>query len=393
MARLARYADPLRRDILSAMAQSDDFYEILGLSRDATQDQIRRAFRKLAMEHHPDRVTDPARKEASEATFKRIAAAYEVLSDPEKKAKYDQYGSAGAFAQGAGFEGFDFGGFGDIFDAFFGGRRAAGPTRGGDLRLQIELDFEEAVFGCEEEIRASRLEHCTVCSGSGGEPGTQRVPCEVCGGSGEVRRTQSNVFGRFVNVAPCEPCGGEGSVIEHPCQACGGVGREQRNRRLKVKIPAGVTDGAQMRLSGEGDAGLRGGPAGNLYVDIAVRPHERFLRDGNDLLLPLRLNVAQAALGATVEIPGINGVDQPLSVPAATQHGHEFRLRGEGVPHLNGRGRGDLRVQVLVDIPTKLTSEQRALFEQLAELLDEPVNRRDDDDDGVFSRIRGAFTN
>ena len=393
MARLARYADPLRRDILSAMAQSDDFYEILGLSRDATQDQIRRAFRKLAMEHHPDRVTDPAQKEASEATFKRIAAAYEVLSDPEKKAKYDQYGSAGAFAQGAGFEGFDFGGFGDIFDAFFGGRRAAGPTRGSDLRLQIELDFEEAVFGCEEEIRASRLEHCTVCGGSGGEPGTQRVPCDVCGGSGEVRRTQSNVFGRFVNVAPCEPCEGEGSVIEHPCQACGGIGREQRNRRLKVKIPAGVTDGAQMRLSGEGDAGLRGGPAGNLYVDIAVRPHERFLRDGNDLLLPLRLNVAQAALGATVEIPGINGVDQPLSVPAATQHGHEFRLRGEGVPHLNGRGRGDLRVQVLVDIPTKLTSEQRALFEQLAELLDEPVNRRDDDDDGVFSRIRGAFSN
>ena len=237
------------------MAQSDDFYEILGLSREASQDDIRRSFRKLAMEHHPDRVTDPVEKEASEAKFKRIAAAYEVLSDPEKRAKYDQYGSAGAFAQGTGFEGFDFGGFGDIFDAFFGGRRAAGPIRGGDLRLQIELDFEDAVFGCEEEIRASRLEHCTICGGSGGEPGTQRVACEYCGGSGEVRRTQSNVFGRFVNVAPCEPCEGEGTVIEHPCTSCGGVGREQRNRRLKVKIPAGVTDGAQMRLSGEGDAG------------------------------------------------------------------------------------------------------------------------------------------
>ena len=374
------------------MAQSDDFYEILGLSREASQDDIRRAFRKLAMEHHPDRVTDPAKKEASEATFKRIAAAYEVLSDPEKKAKYDQYGSVGAFAQGTGFEGFDFGGFGDIFDAFFGGRRAAGPIRGGDLRIRIELDFEEAVFGCEEEIRASRLEHCTVCGGSGGEPGTQRVPCTVCGGTGEVRRTQSNVFGRFVNVAPCEPCEGEGAVIEHPCKSCGGIGREQRNRRLKVKIPAGVSDGAQMRLSGEGDAGLRGGPAGNLYVDISVAAHETFIRDGNDLILPLPLNVAQAALGAEVEIPGIDGHNQPLNVSPGTQHGHEFRLRGQGVPHLRGRGRGDLRVHVVVDIPTRLTSEQRELFERLAEELDTPANRGSDDD-GVFSRIRGAFSN
>ncbi|MDE2986499.1 MAG: molecular chaperone DnaJ [Chloroflexota bacterium] len=374
------------------MAQSDDFYEILGLSREASQDEIRRSFRKLAMEHHPDRVTDPAQKEASEAKFKRIAAAYEVLSDAEKKAKYDQYGSVGAFAQGTGFEGFDFGGFGDIFDAFFGGRRAAGPIRGGDLRIQIELDFEEAVFGCEEEIRASRLEHCTVCGGSGGEPGTQRVVCQPCGGSGELRRTQSNVFGRFVNVAPCEPCDGEGTVIEHPCKACGGIGREQRNRRLKVKIPAGVTDGAQMRLSGEGDAGLRGGPAGNLYVDINVRAHETFIRDGNDLILPLHVNVAQAVLGSEVQIPGIDGHAQPLNVPAGTQHGHEFRLRGQGVPHLRGRGRGDLRVHVVVEIPTKLSSQQRELFEQLAEELDVPTSSSGEED-GVFSRIRGAFSN
>ncbi|MXV79110.1 MAG: molecular chaperone DnaJ [Chloroflexi bacterium] len=374
------------------MAQSDDFYEILGLSREASQDEIRRSFRKLAMEHHPDRVTDPAQKEASEAKFKRIAAAYEVLSDAEKKAKYDQYGSVGAFAQGTGFEGFDFGGFGDIFDAFFGGRRAAGPIRGGDLRIQIELDFEEAVFGCEEEIRASRLEHCTVCGGSGGEPGTQRVVCQPCGGSGELRRTQSNVFGRFVNVAPCEPCDGEGTVIEHPCKACGGIGREQRNRRLKVKIPAGVTDGAQMRLSGEGDAGLRGGPAGNLYVDINVRAHETFIRDGNDLILPLHVNVAQAVLGSEVQIPGIDGHAQPLNVPAGTQHGHEFRLRGQGVPHLRGRGRGDLRVHVVVEIPTKLSSQQRELFEQLAEELNVPTSSGGEED-GVFSRIRGAFSN
>ncbi len=374
------------------MAQSDDFYEILGVARDASQDDIRRSFRKLAMEHHPDRVTDPALKEQSEATFKRVAAAYEVLSDPEKRSKYDQYGSASAFAQGTGFEGFDFGGFGDIFDAFFGGRRAAGPVRGGDLRLQIELNFEDAVFGSEEEIRASRLEHCSICGGSGGEPGTQRAACGGCGGSGEIRRTQSNVFGRFVNVAPCEACEGEGSVIEHPCTACGGIGREQRNRKLKVKIPAGVTDGAQMRLTGEGDAGLRGGPAGNLYVDIAVQEHDLFIRDGNDLVLPLHLNVAQVALGAVVEIPGIDGHSQPLDIPAGTQHGHDFRLRGEGVPHLRGRGRGDLRVHVLVDTPLKLSARQRELFEELSELLDTP-SKRGGDDDGVFSRIRGAFSN
>ena len=376
-----------------ANTTSDDFYEILGVERAASQDEIRRSFRKLAMEHHPDRVTDEAGKASAETQFKRIAAAYEVLSDPEKRAKYDRYGSTADFAQGGGFEGFDFGGFGDIFDAFFGGRRAAGPVRGGDLRIQIELDFTEAVFGAEQEIRASRLEHCTVCGGGGAEPGTQRAPCAVCDGTGEVRRVQRNVFGRFVNVAPCEACEGEGSVIEHPCNSCGGVGREQRNRRLKVNIPAGVTDGAQMRLSGEGDAGLRGGPAGNLYVDLRVRPHEMFERDGDDLVLPLRLNVAQAALGTAVEIPSLDGAHgQSLDVPPATQHGHEFRLRGQGVPHLRGRGRGDLRVQVAVQIPDKLSGEQRELFEQLAEVLDDPT-AANGKGGGMFSRIRGAFSN
>ena len=375
-----------------ADVRSDDFYEILGLERSASQDDIRRAFRKLAMAHHPDRVADEAGKAESEATFKRIAAAYEVLSDPEKRAKYDRYGGAADFAQSAGFEGFDFGGFGDIFDAFFGGRRAAGPVRGGDLRIQIDLEFDEAVFGSEQEIRASRLEHCTVCGGGGAEPGAQRITCAVCDGTGEVRRMQSNVFGRFVNVAPCDACEGEGSVIETPCQSCGGVGREQRNRRLKVKIPAGVSDGAQMRLAGEGDAGLRGGPAGNLYVDLRVKPHDLFLRDGDDLLLPLPLNVAQAALGAQITIPALDGPQQQLDIPPATQHGHEIRLRGQGVPHLRGRGRGDLRVRVDVRIPDKLSSDARALFEQLSDLLDDPA-AANGKGDGMFSRIRGAFTN
>ena len=367
-------------------APSNDFYEILGVERSASQEDIRRAFRRLAMEHHPDRNPDPD----AEATFKRIAAAYEVLSDAEKRAKYDRYGNTAEFAANAGFEGFDFGGFGDIFDAFFGGRRAAGPVRGGDLRLELELEFTDAVFGAEREVRASRLEHCSICGGSGAEPGTQRVPCAACDGAGEVRRVQRNVFGRFVNVAPCEACEGEGTTIQHPCNGCGGIGREQRNRRLKVKIPAGVDHGAQMRLSGEGDAGMRGGPAGNLYVDLRVKQHDIFQRDGDDLVLPLNLNVAQAALGGDIEIPLIDGAEESVEVPPGTQHGHIFRLRGKGVPHLRGRGRGDLRVQVGLRVPAKLTEEQRALFEQLGELLDndQPGQNRD----GVFSRIKGAFS-
>ena len=313
-----------------------------------------------------------------------------MLSDAEKRAKYDRYGNTAEFAANAGFEGFDFGGFGDIFDAFFGGRRAAGPVRGGDLRLELELDFTDAVFGAEREVRASRLEHCSICGGSGAEPGTQRVPCAACDGAGEVRRVQRNVFGRFVNVAPCEACEGEGTTIQHPCNGCGGIGREQRNRRLKVKIPAGVDHGAQMRLSGEGDAGLRGGPPGNLYVDLRVKPHDLFQRDGDDLVLPLNLNVAQAALGGDIEVPLIDGEGERIEVPPGTQHGHIFRLRGKGVPHLRGRGRGDLRVQIGVRVPAKLNDQQRALFEQLGEVLDDADDERNRD--GVFSRIKGAFS-
>ena len=361
----------------------DDLYGILGVDRAASQDDIRRAFRRLAMEHHPDRNPAPD----AEERFKKIAAAYEVLSDPEKRGKYDRYGAAADFGAGQGFEGFDFGGFGDIFDAFFGGRRAQGPVRGGDLRLDLSLDFTDAVFGAEKEIKVSRLEHCAVCAGGGSEPGAQRAQCPACEGSGEVRRVQRNVFGRFVNVAPCEPCEGEGTVIEHPCKSCGGVGREQRNRRLKVKVPAGVDDGAQMRLSGEGDAGTRGGPAGNLYVDLRVAPHERFLREDDDLVLPLSVNVAQAALGAQIGIPSIDGAEEPLDVPPGTQHGDEIRFRGRGVAHLRGHGRGDLRVRVNVDVPDRLTEEQRALFEQLAEAFDTPSG-----ENGVFSKVRGAFS-
>lgn len=366
-------------------ASQRDLYDVLGVERHASAEDLKRAYRRLAMEYHPDRNSGA---DAAER-FKEVNRAYEVLSDAEKRAAYDRFGHAGVEGTGgpSGFDGFAFEGFGDIFDAFFGGRRAAGPVRGGDLRLDLRLDFTDAVFGAEKEIKVSRLEHCAVCAGSGSEPGAQRAQCRVCEGSGEVRRVQRNVFGRFVNVAPCEACEGEGTVIEHPCQACGGIGREQRNRKLKIKVPAGVDDGAQMRLSGEGDAGTRGGPAGNLYVDLRVREHERFLRDGDDLVLPLSVNVAQAALGAQLEIPVIDGSDEELAVPAGTQHGDEIRFRGRGVAHLRGHGRGDLRIRVNVDVPKQLTEEQREIFERLAEAFATPAG-----ENGVFSKVRGAFS-
>lgn len=366
-----------------ATAPKRDLYEILGVPRDCSREQLKSAFRKLAMEYHPDRNPDPSATER----FKEIGGAYEVLSDPEKRGKYDRFGSAEFSAD---FEGFDFGGFGDIFDAFFGGRRSAGPARGVDLRVQLDLDFSEAVFGAEKELPISRQEGCAACRGDGAEPGTERIVCPQCAGSGEIRRAQRSVFGQFVNVATCDRCEGLGSVAAQPCQACGGVGREQRNRRLKVKVPAGIDDGSQLRLAGEGEAGSRGGPAGNLYVDLHVRPHALFIREGDDLVLDLPLNLAQAAIGAEIEVPTLEGDQVPLHVHPGTQHGQTFRLRGHGVPHLRGRARGDLVVRAELHVPTKLTEEQRALFAQLDETLGSPT--KDGHESGFFSRLRDAFS-
>lgn len=369
-----------------ATTSKRDFYEVLGVDRTASAEEIKGAFRKLAMQFHPDR------NDANDAAerFKEIGEAYEILSDPEKRARYDRYGPTADFGPSRGFEGFDFGGFGDIFDAFFGGRRGSrGAVRGEDLRVRQELNFEEAVFGSEKEIRVSRLEDCTVCGGGGVEAGTQPEQCPQCGGSGEVRRVQRSVFGQFVNVSPCDRCEGDGTIITHPCGNCGGLGRERRNRRLQVKVPAGVDDGSQMRLSAEGDAGVRGGPPGNLYVELRVKTHEIFERDGDDLRVALPITVAQAALGTTVEIPTLDEDDEELEVPAGTQAGSVFRIRKRGVPHLRGRSRGDLVVGVDVHVPAKLSAEQRALFEQLDDVLEQPVvgNGR-----GFFSRIKDAFS-
>ena len=364
-----------------------DFYEVLGVERAATPEQIKGAFRRLAMEYHPDRNPDPAASER----FKEIGAAYEILSNREKRAQYDRFGMTPDLGGASGFEGFEFGGFGDIFDAFFGGRRARrAPTRGNELRVRLELEFDEAIFGGEKEIRASRMERCGVCNGSGAEPGTQRATCEQCNGAGELRRAQRSVFGQFINVTICDRCEGEGTVLTHPCAHCGGVGREQRNRRLKVKVPAGVDDGSQMRLAGEGDAGLHGGPAGNLYVQLSVKSDPVFTRQGDHLHVTLPLNFAQAALGVMVEVPTVDGDPELVEVPAGTQHGEVIVIRGKGVPHLRGRGRGDLLVETAVQVPKKLTEEQRAVVEQLQSVLGDPA--AESNGSGIFSRLKDAFT-
>jgi molecular chaperone DnaJ len=365
-----------------------DLYATMGVPRDASQEDIKRAFRKLAMEYHPDR----NKEDGAEQRFKEVAAAYEVLSDPEKRTAYDRYGMAGVGGNGQqGFSGFDgFGGFGDIFDAFFRGTasRRAGPQRGSDLRTTLNVDFAEAVFGVEKELEFERNEGCADCNGTGAMPGSRPQSCPECQGSGEIRRVQQSLFGQFVNVATCDRCRGEGLIITDPCGACRGRGARRVSVKRTVKVPAGIDDGSQIRVTGEGDAGARGGPAGNLYVLLQVRPHKQFLRDENDLIYSLPLNVAQAALGTTVEVPTLEGEAVTLKVEPGTQPGHVFTIRGRGVPYLRGSGRGDLLVQTNVVTPTKLTPDQRELLEKLAESLGTPAG---DSNSGLLGRIREAL--
>ncbi len=363
-----------------------DYYELLGVTRTAAADEIKKAFRRLAMQFHPDR----NQEDGAEARFKQISEAYEVLSDPEKRAAYDRYGHAG-LDFGRGFEGTDFGGFGDIFDAFFGGaatgRRRREAQRGGDRRADIELTFEEAAFGTEREIEVERIERCQRCAGSGSEPGSSPQRCPACDGAGEVRRSSRSVFGQFVNIATCGRCHGEGSIVTDPCNECRGQGRERKSRQLEVNIPAGVNDGSRMRLSGEGDTGLQGGPPGHLYVYIGVAPHEVFSRQEEDLIFDLEMNPAQAALGFVAEIPTLDGEPAALKVPAGTQSGRVFTIKGKGVPRLHGGGRGDLLVRTEMTVPTDLTDEQRALLHQLAESFGTPVGA----DKGLLGKLKDAL--
>ena len=353
------------------MAVKRDYYEVLGVSRDATDEEIKRAFRKLAFKYHPDR----NREDRSAEKFKEVNEAYEVLSDANKRAAYDRFGHDGAAGLfGQGFEGFDFGGFGgfgDIFEAFFGGtstktRRA--PQRGNDLRYKVVISFEEAALGCEKEIDVTRTEICSTCHGTGSKPGSQPSRCPGCDGTGQIRRVQRSLFGQFINTAVCSRCHGDGRIITDPCRECKGTGFQKQRRRVSVRVPAGVDDGTAIRLSGEGDAGTRGGSAGNLYVVLSVAKHEFFTREGDYVIYELPVNFAQAALGTEVEVPTLYG-NGKLKIPPGSQTGKVFRLKDKGIPHLHGSGRGDQLVKLLVVTPESLTREQRQLFEELAKSL------------------------
>ncbi|TMB98317.1 MAG: molecular chaperone DnaJ [Chloroflexi bacterium] len=366
-----------------------DYYEVLGVPRGASSEEIKKAFRRLAMEYHPDRNKDGG----AEARFKEIGEAYEVLSDTEKRAAYDRFGHAGlqGFDFGRGFDGSDFGGFGDIFEAFFGGgsaRRSREAQRGADRRVDIEIELEEAAKGCERELTIDRIERCTRCAGSGSEPGSQLTRCKACEGTGQVRRVSRSFFGQFVNITVCGQCHGEGRIVTNPCDDCRGSGRQRRQHSLTVKIPAGVADGSRMRLSGEGDAGANGGQPGHLYVYISVAAHPLFAREDDDLVYDLPMNPAQAALGFEAEVPTIEGDRAPVKVPPGTQSGRIFTLRGKGIPHLQAGGRGDLLVRANVLIPTDLTDEQRELLRALAESFGTPVGNGDK---SILGKIKDAL--
>jgi molecular chaperone DnaJ len=371
-------------------ATKRDYYDVLGVPRSASAEEVKKAFRKLAMQYHPDRNKDAG----AEARFKEIGEAYEVLSDGEKRAAYDRFGHAGlqGFDIGRGFEGFDFGGFGDIFDAFFGGsataRGARSAQRGADRRVDIDIPFEDAAFGCEREVEVERIERCARCAGSGSEPGSQPARCPTCEGAGQVRRVSRSFFGQFVNLATCSNCRGEGRIVTDPCKDCRGSGRQRRSRTLAVNIPAGVADGSRMRLSGEGDTGLNGGSPGHLYVYLTVLPHPFFTREEDDLVYELQMNPAQAALGFEAEIPTLEGDTILVKVPQGTQSGRVFVQKGKGIPRLHGGGRGDLLVRATVLTPTDLTEEQRDLFRRLADSFGTPVSNGDK---SILGKIKDAL--
>ena len=371
------------------MATERDYYVILGVERSATDADIKKAFRKLAQQWHPDVNTDPAAQER----FKEINEAYQVLSDPGRRQTYDMFGKAGLGNDGGtGFDPSAFGSFSDIFDAFFGGAaggsRRGHPTAGSDLRYDLRITFEEAVRGTEKEIEFPVYGRCETCSGSGAKPGTQPVPCDNCGGRGEIRTTRRTMLGQMVNVTACPKCKGEGKLISEPCDTCRGEGRTERTRTLHVTIPAGIDEGHQIRLSNEGEIGVRGGPAGSLYVAVHVTPHPEPRREGTELIYEADVSIAQAALGTTIQVPTVDG-DEPVEVKAGTQPGTEIRLRGRGVPHLRRTGsKGDLHVFVNVVVPSRLSKRQRELLADYAEESGEIVATPHG---GILDKVRDAL--
>lgn len=355
-----------------------DYYDTLGIDRSAGDDEIKAAFRKLARQYHPD----VSKEVDAEERFKEINEAYGVLSDPAKRARYDRFGPSG-LGNAGGFHDYTVD-FADIFDELFGqfgfsggGSSRRGPRRGRDLQLSLKLTFEEAVFGAAKEVEFERNDTCSRCKGSGAEPGTTPTRCPTCGGQGEVRQVRQTILGQMVQTSACPNCGGRGEVVASPCQSCRGSGLERRKLRKTVEIPPGVDSGTQVRLAGEGEPGARGGPSGSLFLVLDVQPHKFFRRRENDLILNLDINLAQATLGADVQVPTVDG-DEILKIPPATQPGKVFKLRGKGVPQLRRKDhRGDQLVIVNVEIPTRLTREQRDLFEKLAATLGTSVRPKE----------------
>jgi molecular chaperone DnaJ len=353
------------------MAVKRDYYDVLGVPRDADDTEIKRAFRRLAQQHHPD----VDKNDGAEQRFKELNEAYRVLSDRQRRTAYDMFGHAGVEGAAAGgFEGFGggFGPFGDIFDAFFGGAPAGSGRRarvvpGADLRYDMTIEFAEAAFGVTKEIRFPTLVTCAHCEGSGGEPGTEPETCPECNGTGERRRVAQTILGQMVNIVACPRCRGEGRIIATPCTVCRGEGRVEEERTLQVSIPAGIDDGQRIALEGQGEAGPRGGPNGDLYVAVKIRPHPELVRRGTEVFHELPITFPQAALGATLTVPTIEGSDE-VEIPPGAQTGQEIRLRGKGVPRLRGAGRGDLHVVLNVVVPSKLSKRERELLTELDEL-------------------------
>ena len=368
--------------------QKRDYYEVLGVSKTATDEELKKAYRKLAKKYHPD--ANPDNKEEAEKKFKEVNEAYEVLSDKQKRNMYDQFGHSGAngyssdfsgfsgfdgFSDGAGFSGVDFD-LNDIFSSFFGGGSSRGrnsrngPVRGRDLKVRVEITFEEAAFGVNKEITINREEQCDTCGGTGAKPGTKPETCKVCNGTGQVRITQNTILGSFASVRTCDNCGGTGSVISNPCDTCKGRGTVRKQRKIKVSIPAGIDNGQVISLNGEGEPGLRGGPAGNLYITVAVRNHAIFTRKGDSIFCNVHVSFAEAALGAIIKVPTLTGEEQ-YDLTEGTQTGSIFTLKGKGIKNINGRGVGDLYFTVIVDVPKKLNNEQRELLKKFAEISGE----------------------
>ncbi|MHB1394503.1 MAG: molecular chaperone DnaJ [Clostridia bacterium] len=382
------------------MAAKRDYYEVLGVNKNASEEDIKKAYRQLAKKYHPDMNQGD---KGLEAKFKEVNEAYEVLSDKDKKARYDQFGHAGVDPNGFGGAGGGFGGgfsgsggFEDIFDMFFGGtsggfggsaRKRSGPQKGADLKYELELEFEEAAFGVKKDIQVTRNENCTDCKGTGAKAGSGVETCKACGGSGEVRFAQNTVFGKVVNVRPCEECHGEGKIIKEPCPQCMGRGSVRKSRKITLDIPAGVDTGSMMPLRGEGEPGLKGGPNGDLYIYMRVKPHRLFKREGINLYCEIPISFTQAALGDEIDVPTLEG-SMKYTVPEGTQTGTTFRIKNKGIPSLKNKMKGDLYFTVKVAVPKKLNEHQKELLRKFAEIGGSNV---EDQGKSFFDKVKDAF--